>query len=56
VCAPGVEEQSGEVICPAAATGHVSLVFDGAWDGPDGELPPPEELRAWTVERVIWRP
>jgi Protein of unknown function (DUF1131) len=56
VCAPGLEEQSGQVICPAPATDHLSLVFDGAWDGPDGELPPPEELRTWTVERVIWRP
>jgi Protein of unknown function (DUF1131) len=55
-CVPGVEEQSGEVICPAPATSHVSLVFDGTWDGPDGELPPPETLRGWTVERVIWRP
>jgi hypothetical protein len=55
-CAPGVEEQSGQVICPAPGTNHVSLVFDGAWEGPDGELPPPEELRAWTVEHVIWRP
>jgi hypothetical protein len=55
-CVPGVEEQSGQVICPAPATNHVSLVFDGAWEGPDGELPPPETLRAWTVERIVWRP
>ncbi len=55
-CAPGGEEQSGQVICPAPSAPQVSLVFDGDWAGPDGELPPPEVLRAWTVERLIWRP
>jgi Protein of unknown function (DUF1131) len=55
-CEPGVEEQSGQIICPAPATSHVSLVFDGSWDGPDGELPPPEELQGWTVQRIVWRP
>jgi hypothetical protein len=55
-CAPGDEEQSGQVVCPAPCSDHVSLVFAGIWDGPDGELPPPEVLREWTVERVIWRP
>jgi hypothetical protein len=55
-CVPGTEEQSGQVICPAPSSSHVSLAFDGLWAGPDGELPPPEALRGWTVERVIWRP
>ena len=55
-CVPGVEEQSGQAVCPAPSSDHVSLVFAGTWDGPDGELPPPEVLRDWTVERVIWRP
>ncbi len=55
-CVPGIEEQSGQVICPAPSSSHVSLVFTGVWDGPDGELPPPAVLRDWTVERVIWRP
>jgi hypothetical protein len=55
-CTPGLEEQSGQVICPAPATSHVSLMFDGSWDGPDGELPPPEELQGWTVQRIVWRP
>lgn len=55
-CVPGTEEQSGQVICPAPSSSHVSLVFDGVWEGPDGELPPPDVLRAWTVEREIWRP
>jgi Protein of unknown function (DUF1131) len=55
-CVPGTEEQSGQVICPAPSSSHVSLVFAGAWEGPDGELPLPEVLREWTVARVIWRP
>jgi hypothetical protein len=55
-CVPGIEEQSGQVVCRAPSSGHVSLVFGGGWVGPDGELPPPEVLRDWTVERVIWQP
>lgn len=55
-CVPGAEEQSGQVLCPAPSSDHVSLVFDGAWEGPDGALPPREVLREWTVERLIWRP
>ena len=55
-CVPGVEEQSGRVICPAPSSSHVSLVFAGIWAGPDGELPPPGVLRDWTVQHVVWRP
>lgn len=55
-CVPGIEEQSGQVICPAPSSSHVTLVFAGVWAGPDGELPPAGVLRDWTVERVVWRP
>jgi hypothetical protein len=55
-CVPGTEEQSGRVICPAPSSSHISLVFAGVWEGPDGERPPPDVLREWTVACVIWRP
>jgi hypothetical protein len=55
-CVPGLEERSGEVICPAPSSSHVTLVFDGDWAGPDGQLPPPDVLQDWTVAHVIWRP
>lgn len=53
-CDPGMEEQSGLVICTAPLSDHVRLVFDGVWDGPDGRLPPPGILSTWEVQRIIW--
>ena len=55
-CDPGTEEESGLVICTAPFSGHIRLVFDGVWHGPDGRLPPPETLRTWEVQRIVWLP
>lgn len=55
-CDPGVEEISGRVVCRAPSSPQILLVFAGAWDGPDGRLPPAGTLAAWTLERIVWRP
>lgn len=55
-CAPGLEEASGTVVCPLPGSAAVVLRFSGAYEGPDGTLPPPSVLEAWTVDQVIWRP
>ena len=39
-CTPGLEEQSGRALCPGPFSDHITLVFAGSWDGPDGVLPP----------------
>lgn len=53
-CAPGMEEASGKVLCPALDAPNVRLIYAGDWAGPDGELPPPAVLEDWTLESILW--
>ncbi len=53
-CEPGIEEMSGYVVCPAPETESFYYVFQGSWNGPDGELPPLDELGSWKVKTVMW--
>lgn len=55
-CTPGEEEFSGMVLCPAPQSSHLSYLFSGKYDGPDGELPPMPQLKSFTVAEIIWRP
>jgi hypothetical protein len=55
-CSPGVEEQSGKVICSALESKHIMYVFAGKWHGPDGVLPPIEILRSWELSEIVWKP
>ena len=53
-CLPGVEEQSGQIYCPLQANPTISYLFGGTYNGPDGEVPPQEALRNFTVRAIIW--
>lgn len=53
-CVAGQEESSGKVLCPAPGASNVMLVFAGAWNGPDGQLPPGDVLAKWTVQSIVW--
>lgn len=55
-CAAGAEELSGKVLCYAPDTGNILYLFGGAWDGPDGAVPPKDVLADWTLEAMIWKP
>lgn len=55
-CAPGAEEWSGKVLCYAPDTGNILYLFEGAWDGPDGKLPPMDVLADWTMAAMVWKP
>ena len=55
-CSPGVEEQSGKVICFALGSKRIMYVFAGKWHGPDGVLPPIEILRSWELSEIVWKP
>ena len=55
-CSPGVEEQSGKVICLAFGSKRIMYVFAGEWHGPDGVLPPIEILRSWELSEIVWKP
>jgi len=53
-CEPGMEEYSGTVICTAPGYVQIHYIFEGTWNGPDGELPPAEALAGWTISTVFW--
>ena len=55
-CSPGVEEQSGKIICLALGSKRIMYVFAGEWHGPDGVLPPIEILRSWELSEIVWKP
>jgi Protein of unknown function (DUF1131) len=55
-CLPGREEMSGLVICPAPGSQTFYYIFEGSWKGPDGEVPPLQELEQWKVKTVVWVP
>lgn len=53
-CLPGMEEQSGKVYCPLKDSPTISYVFNGSYNGPDGEVPPKEALHNFTVRSIVW--
>lgn len=53
-CKPGIEEFSANVICFAPSKKQIKYLFEGKWDGPDGELPPYNVLKFWRLIKIIW--
>ncbi|MGJ0625922.1 RpoE-regulated lipoprotein [Xenorhabdus bovienii] len=43
------------VICIAPQSQHISYVFTGAWDGPEGLMPSDDVLKNWKISRIIWK-
>ncbi|MDC9583131.1 RpoE-regulated lipoprotein [Xenorhabdus sp. PR6a] len=43
------------VICPSPQSQHVSYVFTGTWDGPEGLMPSDDVLKGWKVSRIVWK-
>lgn len=56
VCDRGLEELSAFTICAAPSYERIYFVFEGAWDGPDSQLPPRRILDNWNLARIIWAP
>ncbi|MEL6885584.1 MAG: DUF1131 family protein [Pseudomonadota bacterium] len=54
ICQPGADALSGAVSCAAAETDAIIYIFSGAWNGPDGQLPPADVLEGWTLSQMIW--
>ncbi|WP_340614260.1 DUF1131 family protein [Xenorhabdus thailandensis] len=46
---------SPTVICTSPQSQHVSYVFTGAWEGPEGLMPSDDVLKGWKVSRIIWK-
>lgn len=55
VCVGGVEEAAGRVLCPSVPEARLVYLFDGSWNGPDDELPPPQVLAKWRLVAFLWR-
>ncbi|AOM42762.1 RpoE-regulated lipoprotein [Xenorhabdus hominickii] len=43
------------VSCIAPQSQHVSYVFTGIWDGPEGLMPSDDILKNWKISRIIWK-
>ena len=51
--APG--DDSASVECKAQDSQHISYLFSGEWNGPEGLMPPDDTLKNWKVSKIIWR-
>lgn len=55
VCQPGQGDNAGSVECSAPQSKHVSYLFSGSWNGPEGLMPPDDILKNWQVSKLVWR-
>ncbi|WP_163833372.1 DUF1131 family protein [Spartinivicinus ruber] len=59
-CKPGMETYSGTIICltrtaDRSKTTHISHVFAGEYNGPDGELPPLDKVQNFKIVSTLWQ-
>ncbi len=50
----GVNDQP-TVECVAPETNHIVYRFTGKWQGPEGLMPPDDELKSWKISQIIWK-
>ncbi|MEX9608521.1 RpoE-regulated lipoprotein [Providencia manganoxydans] len=43
------------VECVAPETSHIVYSFTGKWQGPEGLMPPDDELKSWTISQITWK-
>lgn len=43
------------VQCKAQGSQHISYLFTGTWNGPQGLMPSDDTLKNWTVSKIIWQ-
>ena len=55
-CVPLIEEYAGQVLCAAPGEAKIHYQFSGQWAGADGELPPWDVLRTFTLTQIAWLP
>ena len=54
-CASVPSAESVEVECKADGSQHISYVFSGTWNGPEGLMPSDDTLKKWKVSKIIWQ-
>ncbi|QTF09789.1 RpoE-regulated lipoprotein [Brenneria izadpanahii] len=53
-CQPGQGDDAQSVECVAPQSKHVSYLFSGEWNGPEGLMPPDDILKDWRVSKIVW--
>ncbi|HAT2781142.1 RpoE-regulated lipoprotein [Citrobacter koseri] len=54
-CQKAAGDDSASVECKAQDSQHISYLFSGEWNGPEGLMPPDDTLKNWKVSKIIWR-
>ena len=54
-CATATGDDSKGVECKAPESQHISFVFTGEWNGPEGLMPSDDALKSWKLHKIIWR-
>lgn len=54
-CAAATGDDSKGVECKAPESQHISFVFTGEWNGPEGLMPSDDALKSWKLHKIIWR-
>lgn len=54
-CQKASGEDSESVVCKAKNSQHISYLFSGNWNGPEGLMPSDDTLKNWKVSRIIWQ-
>ncbi|WP_370906049.1 RpoE-regulated lipoprotein [Citrobacter koseri] len=54
-CQKAMGDDSASVECKAQDSQHISYLFSGEWNGPEGLMPPDDTLKNWKVSTIIWR-
>lgn len=55
VCEQGKGDDTGLIVCKAPNSAHISYAFKGEWSGPEGLIPSDDQLKKWTVDKIIWQ-
>ncbi|HCB3588638.1 RpoE-regulated lipoprotein [Citrobacter koseri] len=54
-CQKATGDDGASVECKAQDSQHISYLFSGEWNGPEGLMPPDDTLKNWKVSKIIWR-
>ncbi|TNH42360.1 RpoE-regulated lipoprotein [Photorhabdus luminescens] len=49
------ESEKSAIVCVSPQSKHVSYLFTGNWNGPEGLIPSDDVLKNWKMERIIWK-
>lgn len=54
VCQLGSGEDAHNVECIETQGKHVSYIYSGTWNGPEGLMPADDILQSWHVSKILW--